>query len=142
VIPSESKRREPPPRPRPGEIVKKITEADRLLKIPRWSPADPVKLKANFDELEQKFGNETTLKEDQTAILVGVLREIRPEHYVGQRPPELAYEPAVRNQDMWEFKWNSAFFGNRMMYLKFCFSRGDDQTRRLFVLSIHENRPI
>jgi hypothetical protein len=140
VIPSVRNRRERPPRPSPGEIVRKITEADRLVRMARWSPGEPAKLKANFDELEVKFKKDATLREDQTAILMEALREVKPEHYIGRRPPEPAYELAVRNQDMWVFKWSSAFFDNQRMYLKFCFSRGDEHTRRLFVLSLHENR--
>lgn len=143
MIPSLGKRREPPPRPRPGEVYKKIVEARRLLELERWSPADVAKMQSNFDDLGRDFPRlETTSKEDQAEILSKALGEIKPENYRGQYPPEPAREPAVRNQDMWEFRWNSPFFQGREMYVKFCFSRGDENSRRLFMLSLHRNRPV
>jgi hypothetical protein len=140
VIPSERIERKPPSRPRSGEIIKKLTEAKRLMQLERWSPADASKLRANLDELERIFGVETALKEDIGAIILTSLNEIDHRHYVGGHPPERAYEPAVYKQDMWEFRWRSPFFKNHQMYLKFCLSKGDQDNRRLFMLSIHENR--
>jgi len=119
---------------------KKIAEARRLVPLGRWSPASPAKLKANFDELEQEFGLETTLPEDQTEILLKALSEIKPEHYVGKHPPERSYEPLAQDLELWAFKCPSPHFGNQQMYLKFCFSKGDDTSRQLFFFSIHQHR--
>lgn len=142
MIPSKTERRGPPERPRQRELWKKLTEAKSLVKSGRWIPANPQKLQANFDELADTFGIETTLTEDQTTILLSALDEIRADHYCGGRPPDASYEIVVKGHDMWEFRWISKFFGDKEMYLKFCFTKGDENSRKLAMLSIHPNRSL
>ena len=142
MIPSDI-RSDPPPRPSTRELYRKINEAKRLLQAGRWRPVNVLKMQANWEEIEQTFPTiDTSLREDQEKILATVLNEISPEHYVGGHPPEPSYEPVVSGQDMWEFRWTSAFFGNRTMYLKFCFSKGDEISRRLYMMSLHQNRDL
>ncbi|MBZ5591264.1 MAG: hypothetical protein LAP39_03445 [Acidobacteriia bacterium] len=105
----------------------------------KWLPADAKKLKANFDELEAVFGMETTLAEDQQAILLAPFGEVTPEHYAGTRPPARSYEPAIYHEELFAFRWSSLFFSNHEMYFKFCLS-GADEGRRAFICSIHEHR--
>jgi hypothetical protein len=137
VIPSGRERRE---RPSYRELSGKLGEALRLVETSRWLPASADKLQANWDELEEECGIETALSEDQAAILTAALREITPNHYVGRRPPEPSYEPAARGQELFAFRWQSRYFGNREMYFKFSMSRGGEG--RVFIHSVHPNRPI
>jgi len=97
-----------------------------------------MKLKANFDDLEQRFGVATTTTEDQTAILLAVAQEITPDHYAGTRPPQEAYEDAIKGEDLFAFRWKSSFFGNEEMYFKFAL-KGADKGRRAYICSIHEH---
>jgi hypothetical protein len=68
------------------------------VEITKWLPADPAKLKADFDELETAFGIDTALLEDQKEIFVRTLAEITANHYAGTRPPMQSYEPATRGK--------------------------------------------
>lgn len=110
-----------------------------MVEAGKWLPANPAKLKANFDEIEVTFGMETALTEDQTVILVGAIREIKPDQYKGVRPPPRSYEPAIRGQEILGFRWKSAFFSGYEMYFKFCLNGAEDG-RRAFICSIHEHR--
>jgi hypothetical protein len=105
----------------------------------RWLPAEPAKLHANWAELEQEFGIETALLEDQTEILTAALQEISPDDYAGRHPPEPSYEPAAQRQELFPFQWQSRRFGNRRMYLKFSMSSGGEP--RVFIHSLHPSRP-
>ena len=121
------------------ELSKKIREALSLVKNGRWSPGQPVKLKADFDELEKEFDIEMALLEDQEKILLAVLNEIKPEHYAGTHPPTKAYETTVKGRDLFAFAWKSPFFDGQEMYFKFCMN-GTDDRKRVFILSIHPSR--
>lgn len=136
MIPSNSGSRG---RPSHKELSNKIKECKALVAVGKWLPADPVKLKANLDELEEVFGVETALREDQTNILMAALREITPEHYSGPRPPARSYEPAAYNKELLGFRWTSTFFHGQEMYFKFCVT-GAENTRAAFVFSIHPHR--
>ena len=126
-------------RPSKRELYKKLTEASLLIKSGKWFPADAGKLQANWDELESKFGLDTSLLEDRTQILTAVLREIEIEDYAGRRPPQKSYEPAANGGEMFAFHWESDFFQKSEIYFKFCLT-GTDSGRRVCVLSIHPQR--
>jgi len=112
----------------------------RSVEEKRWLPADPAKLKANWDELEDVCGIESTaLEEEQTEILVAALKEIKPEHYAGKHPPERSYEQGTRDTELFPFRWKSNFFGRRTMYFKFSIETRDRKPRA-FIYSIHPNR--
>jgi len=125
-------------RPSVKELWGKINEARTLVRKSCWAPAVPSKLKADFDELEQTFGIETALPEDQTAILMQALAEIQAVDYAGTRPPMRSYEGATVSLDMFAFRWKSTHF-NCEMYFKFSLG-GADKGRRVWVYSIHQHR--
>jgi len=105
-----------------------------------WLPANPVKLKANWDEVEQVCCIESTLEEDQTKILVAIRDEVKPPHYVGKHSPERSYESGTGGCELFAFRWQSNFFGNRIMFFKFSLvGRGDGGTKA-FIYSLHPNR--
>ena len=81
---------------------------------------------------------ETTLLEDQRRILIAAIDEIRPEHYAGSRPPKQSYEQAIRDKELFAFRWTSAFFDDHDMYFKFCI-KGAGKDQRVFICSIHEH---
>lgn len=126
-------------RPSHRELSGKIREALALVGEAKWSPGNPAKLKANFDELEETFGIETALFEDQQKFLLAVLTEIRPEHYAGSYPPMRSYEAVVKGQDLFAFEWESEFFSAKM-YFKFCV-KGVEGRKRVFIMSIHPSSP-
>jgi hypothetical protein len=143
VIPSRSDGLIPPHRPSPKELWKKLKEAKSLVKNGKWFPVSPAKLQANWDGIEEDFNIDTTLAEDQIKILLTSLEEIKADDYCGFHPPEPSYEgdPNVKGQEMWAFCWDSPFFGNTRMYFKFCFTKSDESSRKLGMLSIHPSKP-
>jgi hypothetical protein len=137
VIPSGRRIRE---RPSHRELSKKLAGCLKCVREQCWLPADPAKLKANWDELEEACDIESaTLQEEQAAILLGVLGEVKPEHYAGKRPPERSYEGGTGGPELFAFRWNSIFFGHRKMYFKFSLIE-TKQGSRAIVYSIHPNR--
>ncbi len=136
MIPSNRRRTE---RPAHQELSKKLRECVHCVKNGKWFPADPQKLKANFDELEDVFGIETALQEDQSGIMLAILGEITAEQYAGTRPPTRSYEQAIHGKALFAFSWTSSYFNNREMYFKFCLmGAGNDQM--VFICSIHPSR--
>lgn len=127
-------------RPSHKEILGKLRDALNLVENKRWSPANPGKLLANWEELEEAFGIELALEESADNILLLVLKELKPEHYVGMRPPERSYEKRTLNQELFEFRWNSRCFANSRMYFKFSICGGASAEKRLYVYSLHPNR--
>jgi len=138
VIPSKRPVAKLLERPSTKELWKKLTEAKSLVQNAKWAPAEPAKLKADFDELESLFGLETALLGDQTAILMKALEEIEAANYAGTHPPMRSYEGATRTLEMFAFRWKSIHF-NSEMYFKFCLG-GADKGRRAWVFSIHPHR--
>ena len=136
MIPSKRGKNE---RPTHKELNKKIQECVSLVSAGRWLPVDPIKLKANFDEMEERFGFETSLQEDQTQILLGVLGEITPEHYAGTRPPMPSYERATLGKELIAFRWPSLCCSGCLMYFKFCVT-GIGIEQRVFIHSVHPSR--
>ena len=96
-------------------------------------------MQADWDALEDEFGVETTLPEDQLSILASVMTETKPEHYKGDRPPKMSYEPATKDLEMFAFRWDSILFGRTEMYFKFSVS-GTGKGRRIWIYSLHPNR--
>jgi len=78
------------------------------------------------------------LPEEQMAALNAVISELKPEDYVGGRPPERSYEPATPGAELFVFAWRSRYFG-RSMYFKFSIC-GSGTGQRLFVYSLHPPR--
>jgi len=94
-----------------------------------WDPVDYWRLHRDLDELRLVGGSPIH------RILRICLREIRPEHYRGYRPPQPSYEEQCRGAPMYAFVWDSTSLGRRM-YIKFCFA----DNGRLCVVSFHKDR--
>jgi hypothetical protein len=120
-------------RPSHKELLGKIGIARALLEAGQWAAADPVKLAANFMDLDLYLTGE------QHSGLAHAVREITPESYAGSRPPKRSYERVTKGAEMFAFSWWSRFF-ERAMYLKFSLA-GADKHQRVFVYSIHPSRP-
>lgn len=72
--------------------------------------------------------------EEQKLALVAILGEISADCYHGPHPPShVSDEPKCKGARMMQFHWNSACFGGRRMYVKFCIV-----DERLVLLRIHE----
>lgn len=57
--------------------------------------------------------------------LLEEIKQLRPEKcYAGSRPPQRCYqdEPAIKDEELWPFAWDSSRFGKRM-YLKFVLTK-------------------
>jgi len=97
-------------------------------------------LKANWDELEDKgYVESAALADEQTAILIAAFSEAKPERYAGMHPPERSYEQKTRNLELFCFCWESAFFGNREVFLRFSVVGSGDEAR-VWIYSIHPCR--
>ncbi len=117
-----------------------MRDAVSLVAGERWSPANPGKLRANIEELEEVFGIDLTLEGDMERLLLSVLQELKPDDYVGNRPPEKSYEEKTLNQELFEFRWVSYCFSNSTMYFKFSICGGAPEQKRLYIYSLHPNR--
>jgi len=127
-------------RPRPSELYGKLRGAITLVKDGKWSPANPAKLHANWEELGQVFKIDLALEEDLTGLLLAVLQEIKPGDYVGGHPPMRSYEQKTTNQELFAFRWTSRCFSDSEMYFKFSICGGNPEQKRLYIYSLHPNR--
>ena len=115
-------------RPSHKELSKKLGVAREGILDSRWAPASPFKLLPELHSL-QLF-----TAEDAARGLLEALSEISPEHYVGRRPPEKAYEKRVYGREMFAFCWSSRRF-RCAMYLKFVVT-----SDTVYFVSFHKSR--
>jgi len=108
-------------------LGKKIAEAKRHFDDGRWRFVNPIKVTPDLEELGYDTADEIT------AAIGGALSEVLPAHYDGKRPPERAYEPVIKNRELFPFWWESAFFACEM-YFKFVVA--DDG---LWIVSLHKS---
>jgi hypothetical protein len=135
MIPSRRGRNQ---RPSHQELSKKLREALSCVQNKRWLPAEPAKLKANWDELEENgYVESAVLEGEQAAILVAVLSEAKAENYAGMHPPQRSYEQRTQNLEVFCFCWESQFFGGREMYLRFSVVPSGE---RAWIYSVHPSR--
>jgi hypothetical protein len=124
-------------RPSHREITGKLRQARELLASPSdgYIAADLAKLASNFYVLG------LFSKEEQDEALRAAFSEVTAKHYSGKRPPERAFECAVRDEEIFTFIWQSLFF-KKKMYLKFCFHDSSEfEGEQLFIFSLHEDQP-
>ena len=124
-------------RPTNKELTGKIRKALELLSSPSdgFSPVDPLKLGVDFYKLA------LFSEEEQREGLRAALNEVTAKSYSGRHPPERAFECAVKNEEIFTFRWQSAFF-KKKMYLKFCFHDSDEyEGEDLYIFSLHEDQP-
>ncbi len=67
-------------------------------------------------------------------VLLSVLSDIKPEQYVGRRPPSRSYENRIVESELFPFRTRSSRF-KCSVYLKFTLF-----DRELFLISLHRNR--
>lgn len=115
-------------RPSYRELNKKLLLARALVAQSKWAYASTEKVPPQFFEL----GLDTA--EEQTAALSDALGEVTPDHYNGFYPPEKAYEPGVRDEDLWVFFWESRSRCCKMWF-RFCLKKG-----MLYVVSFHRSK--
>jgi hypothetical protein len=118
-------------RPSEKELWKKINDARTIFSAVGFRPVSPLKLAANFSELNLFSGQE------QTDALRVALQEITPPDYSGARPPEKSYESAVRDDDLFAFARTSKYF-RRRMYFKFCIHKEDEGVGIVYIASLHK----
>ena len=136
MIPSNRGRNQ---RPSHKELARKLREATECVRTRRWFPADPAKLKANWDELEDGgYVESAVLEAEQVDILIEALSELSPAHYVGRFPPERSYEQRTRALELFCFCWRSSFFGNCEMFLRLSVVPGDGGCA--WIYSLHPAR--
>jgi len=122
-----------------------IFEARALIGEEKWRAADLESLNANWEDLEAIFGDDPTIDattpEGRLQILKAVASEIAAKDYAGpgRQPPERSTKSGTLGKELMPFCWRSAFFGNELMYFKFCFS-GTDKDRRVCIHSLHKSK--
>jgi len=127
-------------RPSHQELQKKLKDALECVRNKRWQPANPDKLRANWEELEQAGCVESAVtEEEQTDILITALTEAKPEHYEGERPPGQSYEQQTRGLEWFSFCWRSPGLGNREVFLRFSVVMSEAK-RQAWFYSLHPSR--
>jgi hypothetical protein len=114
-------------RPSYAEIQRKIKQAKEAVIAGNLSILKPVVIALDALELGYSL-------EDITAILIDLLEEIKPRHYVGQSPPQRSYEDEIFGSELFAFRWESKRLGC-WVYLKFAFDEN-----RLWLISFHQDR--
>jgi hypothetical protein len=94
----------------------------------------PEKLAVNF------VGLNLYAADEQLKALAAALQEITARDYSGKHPPEKSYEAGMRDDDLFAFAWDSAYFRKRM-YFKFCLHKDNVDDFSLRVASLHRENP-
>jgi hypothetical protein len=114
-------------RPSSKEISAKIKQAKEASSQNRISIVNPMSVAADALELGiniQRIPN----------ILIDLFKEITPNDYAGQYPPQRSYEPEIKDCELLAFQWLSKKLGCRV-YLKFTIK--EDQ---LWLVLLHQAR--
>jgi hypothetical protein len=114
-------------RPSHKEINRKIKQAKEAVSENQFSILNPVIIAADAVELGINLQN-------ISYILIDLLEEITPNHYVGQYPPQRSYEHDIEGYELLAFRWLSKTLGCRV-YFKFTI-----KGNRMCLVSLHEDR--
>jgi hypothetical protein len=114
-------------RPSHKEINRKIKQAKQAVSENQFSILNPFIIAADALELGVNLQN-------ISYILIDLLEEITPNHYVGQYPPQRSYERKIEGYELLAFRWLSKKLGCRV-YLKFSM-----KGKRMWLVSLHEDR--
>jgi hypothetical protein len=114
-------------RPSPKEINAKIKQAKEASSQNRISIVNPMSVAADALELGINIRRIPN-------ILVDFLKEITPNHYAGQYPPQRSYEPEIEGCELLAFQWLSEKLGCRV-YLKFTI-----KGNQMWLVSLHQAR--
>ena len=118
-------------RPSHKELSQKLALARQALEENRFRPADPMKLAANYRDLDLYDTR------SQTEALSRALAEVTADCYAGSYPPQRSYEPATQDQELYAFWWQSDHFRERM-YIKFSLCVREKRPI-LYLFSIHKS---
>jgi len=114
-------------RPSVKEIWAKIRAAKQACREGKISFVDDVVIASDLLELD-------LLIDEFLDKLPSLLDELKPENYVGSRPPQRSYKPAIKDCELFAFGWYSRAVGCRV-YFKFCIKGS-----ALYVVSFHKDR--
>lgn len=114
-------------RPYPKELNTKLKEAREAAASGRIHLVESVPILADLLDLD-------FLMKNLVRELPGIIGEITPKHYKGERPPMRSYEKPILNLELFPFSWKSKIFGCSM-YLKFALKGG-----YLWIVSLHMDR--
>jgi len=109
-----------------GKLKQALKATENQLSIPIVEPKSFA-----IDAIELGY----SIKEDLRDVLKTILKEIKPEHYAGNRPPERSYKDNIHNAELFAFKWFSTKF-DQEVYFKFTF----DKSETMWLVSLHEDR--
>jgi hypothetical protein len=114
-------------RPSYKEINSKIKKAKEAVSDNQFSILNPFIIAADALELGVNL-------ERISSILVDLLEEIAPTHYVGQHPPQRSYKQDIKGCELLAFRWLSEKLGCSV-YLKFTM-----KGNKMWLVSLHEDR--
>ena len=114
-------------RPSHKEINHKIKQAKDAVSDNHFSILNPFIIAADALELGVDF-------QHISYVLIDLLEEIIPAHYVGQHPPQRSYEHEIEGCELLPFRWLSKKMGCRV-YLKFTIKGS-----KVWLVSLHEDR--
>lgn len=121
-----------PQRPSTGEIINKVADAIAAINAGKRS----IPVSKHFVSDQDDLGIEDT--KDLWPLLVVFLEEIKAigpvDCYAGGKPPQKAYEVAVKDKELWAYSWDSQAMSKKM-YIKFCLVKG-----QYFYMGCHESK--
>ncbi len=127
-----------PPRPSKHELHKKISDALAAISAGRRMVVAKEKHLVNDLAALSIDNNELW------HVMTHLLKEIEvcgPEScYAGGRPPTKAYEPEIKDEELWAYSWPSSHFKNPM-YIKFVMRRNARGEWVYMHLRVHTDKP-
>lgn len=114
-------------RPSDRELINRINEAKKYLKIRQGLFVNPSKVVGELSDLDVGDSN------DVWQLIRELLEEISPKDYRGTRPPQKSYEKAIAGLELLAFSWWSPRLA-KQMYIKFVL-KGE----RFYYVSLHQS---
>ncbi len=115
-------------RPSVRELTRKLKDAKAALRTNTGFFANVRGAGGELNDLQMVDSD------DVWPLILILLKEIEPEDFVGQRPPEKSYEAKIYGLELFAFAWESERLGKRM-YLKFALQEG-----RFYYFSLHPSK--
>lgn len=115
-------------RPTYKELDNKISEARKAVDLGAVNVINPEAVAS--DAIQLGF----LLEDELSPVLLSILDDLKPGHYVGRRPPTRSYENKIIASELFAFRTSSRRFGCKV-YLKFTLF---DQS--FWLISLHKNR--
>lgn len=115
-------------RPSPHELTRKLAQAHEFLENRHGIFAEPLKNYGEINDLDIDDSDEIW------SLIKLLIKEIKPEDYIGTRPPMKSYEKSVFGHDLFAFSWFSPKM-KKQMYIKFVLKNST-----YYYVSLHECR--